>query len=232
MISTSLSLHNWRSTKTVIIILPSTLSTWVTAGTMFQQITTKTHWNTVIYSGTTWTTVTLLNGNFSYGDISGFIEQSLGSNKHAELCKRREYVSIDLKNPITMLANAESPKKSGYKFVVDSSDESHPFDGYNAYFEFEFWISIQFRRMKNHYFGSHEQESTIVIWNKLVSIWVSFTSQELISCTMHQTLAKKIMRLYIIWPQNNSNAMKHFLGKSPFCITLWISGFSENVTQG
>ena len=37
-----------------------------------------------------------------------------------------------------MLANTESPKKSGYKFVVDSSDESHPFDGYNAYFEFEF----------------------------------------------------------------------------------------------
>ena len=70
-----------------------------------------------------------------------------------------------------MLANAESPKKSGYKFVVDTSDESHPFDGYNAYFEFEFWISIQFQRVKNHYFGSHERESSIVIWNKLVSIF-------------------------------------------------------------
>ena len=30
------------------IILPSTLSTWVTAGTMSQQITTAIHWNTVM----------------------------------------------------------------------------------------------------------------------------------------------------------------------------------------
>ena len=32
--------------------------------------------------GTTQATVILLNGNFSYGDISGFVQQSLESNKH------------------------------------------------------------------------------------------------------------------------------------------------------
>ena len=41
-------------------------------------------------SGTTWTTVTLLTGNFSYGDISGFIQQQLESNKHSK-------VSIEVK---------------------------------------------------------------------------------------------------------------------------------------
>ena len=39
-----------------------------------------------------------------------------------------------------MLANAESPKKSGYKFVVDSSDESHLFNWCNANFELDFHI--------------------------------------------------------------------------------------------
>ena len=48
---------------------------------------------------------------------------------------------------------------------------------------------FQFWRVRNHYFNSDEWETTVVVWNKLVSIWVSFTSQELISCTMHQTLA-------------------------------------------
>ena len=32
-------------------------------------------------------------------------------------------------------------KKSGDKFVVDSSDESHPFDWHNAYFELDFQIT-------------------------------------------------------------------------------------------
>ena len=48
MISPSLLLYNWRSTKTKIIILRSTLSTWVTAGTMFQQIRKQIHIDTVI----------------------------------------------------------------------------------------------------------------------------------------------------------------------------------------
>ena len=66
---------------------------------IFRQI--KTNWwygllytsrkGDVMYdSGTTWTTVTLLTGNFSYGDISGFIQQQLESNKHSK-------VSIEVK---------------------------------------------------------------------------------------------------------------------------------------
>ena len=47
-------------------------------------------------------------------------------------------VSIDLQNPITLPANGQSLEKSGDKFVVDSSDESHPFDWHNAYFELDF----------------------------------------------------------------------------------------------
>lgn len=38
-------------------------------------------------------------------------------------------VSIDLQNPITLPANGQSLEKSGDKFVVDSSDESHPLIG-------------------------------------------------------------------------------------------------------
>ena len=48
MIPPSLLLYNWRSTKTKIIILRSTLSTWVTAGTMFQQIRKQKYIDTVI----------------------------------------------------------------------------------------------------------------------------------------------------------------------------------------
>ena len=50
-------------------------------------------------------------------------------------------VSIDLQNPITLPANGQSLEKSGDKFVVDSSDESHPFDWHNAYFELDFQIT-------------------------------------------------------------------------------------------
>ena len=50
-------------------------------------------------------------------------------------------VSIDLQNPITLPVNGQSLEKSGDKFVVDSSDESHPFDWHNAYFELDFQIT-------------------------------------------------------------------------------------------
>ena len=92
---------------------------------------------------------------------------------------------------------------------------------------------FQFWRVRNHYFNSDEWETTVVVWNKLVSIWVSFTSQELISCTMHQTLAdwSKKNHATIMWPQNNRNAMNRFPGKTPWCIASSTSSFSENVTQ-
>ena len=48
-------------------------------------VSTNYNSNTLKYShdiGTTQATVILLNGNFSYGDISGFVQQSLESNKH------------------------------------------------------------------------------------------------------------------------------------------------------
>ncbi|CAH3142378.1 unnamed protein product [Pocillopora meandrina] len=50
-------------------------------------------------------------------------------------------VSIDLQNPITLPANGQSLEKSGDKFVVDSSNESHPFDWHNAYFELDSQIT-------------------------------------------------------------------------------------------
>ena len=81
--------------------------------------------------------------------------------------------------------------------------------------------------MRNHYLNSDEWETTVVVWNKLVSIWVSFTSQELISCTMHQTLAdwSKKNHATIMWPQNNRNAMNRFPGKTPWCSTSLTSSF-------
>ncbi|KAL9951123.1 hypothetical protein ACROYT_G043727 [Oculina patagonica] len=67
-----------------------------------------------------------------------FVRTQLISSKY---CKRYEYVSFDLQNPITLPANNQSQKKSGYRFVIDSSSETHPFDLYNSYLSVDFKIT-------------------------------------------------------------------------------------------
>ena len=79
---------------------------------------------------------------------------SFGSS---EYCKRYEYVSFDLQNPITTPVNNQLQKKSGYRFLVDSSSETHPFDWYNAYFEVDFKIT----KMDNTGYGGADQAGVI-----------------------------------------------------------------------
>ncbi|KAL9975005.1 hypothetical protein ACROYT_G012120 [Oculina patagonica] len=67
-----------------------------------------------------------------------FVRTQLISSKY---CKRYEYVSFELQNPITLPANNQSQKKSGYRFVIDSSSETHPFDLYNSYLSVDFKIT-------------------------------------------------------------------------------------------
>ncbi|KAL9975788.1 hypothetical protein ACROYT_G012984 [Oculina patagonica] len=67
-----------------------------------------------------------------------FVRTQLISSKY---CKRYEYVSFELQNPITLPANNQFQKKSGYRFVIDSSSETHPFDLYNSYLSVDFKIT-------------------------------------------------------------------------------------------
>ncbi|KAL9987251.1 hypothetical protein ACROYT_G001527 [Oculina patagonica] len=67
-----------------------------------------------------------------------FVRTQLISSKY---CKRYECVSFELQNPITLPANNQSQKKSGYRFVIDSSSETHPFDLYNSYLSVDFKIT-------------------------------------------------------------------------------------------
>ena len=76
------------------------------------------------------------------------------SSKH---CKRYEYVSFDLQNPITLPANNQLQKKSGYRFVVDSSSETHPFDWYNPYLSADWKIT----KMDNTGYGANDRVATV-----------------------------------------------------------------------
>ena len=64
--------------------------------------------------------------------------------RSSKYCKRYEYHSVDLQNPIIIPANNRSQNKNGYKFVVDSSNESYPMDWYNAYFDLENYENGQY----------------------------------------------------------------------------------------
>ncbi|PFX26299.1 Collagen-like protein 7 [Stylophora pistillata] len=61
----------------------------------------------------------------------------------SEYCKSYEYVTIDPQNPMVTPARGTSQRITGYEFVLDSSNEAHPFDWYNAYFTIDFYIHIK-----------------------------------------------------------------------------------------
>ena len=63
------------------------------------------------------------------------------SFRSSKYCKRYEYVSFDLQNPIVPPTPNQSQKKDGYRFVADSSSETHPFDWYNGYLSVDFKIT-------------------------------------------------------------------------------------------
>ncbi|KAL9980406.1 hypothetical protein ACROYT_G008994 [Oculina patagonica] len=80
----------------------------------------------------------LKQGVIAKAQYDKFVRTQLISSKY---CKRYEYVSFELQNPITLPANNQSQKKSGYRFVIDSSSETHPFDLYNSYLSVDFKIT-------------------------------------------------------------------------------------------
>ena len=77
--------------------------------------------------------------------------------RSSRYCKRYEYTSVELQNPIQMPANNQAQKKSGYRFVLDSTSESNPFDLYNSYLSVDFKIT----KMDNTGYGLDDQASTI-----------------------------------------------------------------------
>ena len=54
------------------------------------------------------------------------------SFRSSKYCQRYEYVSFDLQNPIVEPGNGIDQRKSGYRFVVDSTSDIHPFDWFNV----------------------------------------------------------------------------------------------------
>ena len=79
---------------------------------------------------------------------------SLRSSKN---CKRYEYVSVDLENPIKLPANNNNQVKTNYKFTVDSTHDSNPLDWYNAYFE----LDLKITEMDNTGYGAGDNASII-----------------------------------------------------------------------
>ena len=85
--------------------------------------------------------------------------------RSSQYCKRYEHVSFDLQNPITTPAPNQFQKKSGYRFVVDSSSETHPFDWYNPYFSVDWKIT----KMDNTGFGAADQVGTVISGFSLIN---------------------------------------------------------------
>ena len=77
--------------------------------------------------------------------------------RSSRYCKRYEYTSVELQNPIQIPANNQAQKKSGYRFVLDSTSESNPFDLYNSYLSVDFKIT----KMDNTGYAVGDQVATI-----------------------------------------------------------------------
>ena len=77
--------------------------------------------------------------------------------RSSQSCKRYEYVSVDLQNPIKLPANNSNQVKTGYKFTVDSTHDSTPMDWYNAYFE----LDLKITEMDNTNYGAGDNASII-----------------------------------------------------------------------
>lgn len=103
-------------------------------------------------------------------------------------------------------------------------------------------VHHQVQRVRNHYFSSDAWETIILIptsekpllsyeINWLVSEYLSLLSTWFHVRGIRHLLIGRKNHATIMWPQNNRNAMNRFLGKTPWCITLSTSSFSENVTQ-
>ena len=69
--------------------------------------------------------------------------------------KRYEYVSFELQTPIVIPANNAYKKKAGYRFIVDNTNESHPFDHYNNLLE----INVKLTKMDNTNYGANDNLS-------------------------------------------------------------------------
>ena len=77
--------------------------------------------------------------------------------RSSQSCKRYEYVSVDLQNPIKLPANNSNQVKTGYKFTVDSTHDSTPMDWYNAYFE----LDLKITEMDNTNYDAGDNASII-----------------------------------------------------------------------
>ena len=77
--------------------------------------------------------------------------------RSSRYCKRYEYTSIELQNPIQMPANNQAQKKSGYRFILDSTSESNPYDLWNSYLSIDFKIT----KMDNTGYAIGDQVATI-----------------------------------------------------------------------
>ena len=74
-----------------------------------------------------------------------------------ENCKRYEYVSVELQTPLTTPANNQAQVKSGHRFVLDSSNETHPFDWYNAYID----LDVKLTKMDNTGYGAADNAALV-----------------------------------------------------------------------
>lgn len=48
--------------------------------------------------------------------------------KTSKYVEHYEYISFDLQNPIQISENGALQRKTGYRFIVDNSNESRPLD--------------------------------------------------------------------------------------------------------
>ena len=72
-----------------------------------------------------------------------------------DFLKRYEDVSFELQTPIVIPANNAYQKKTGYRFIVDNTNESHPFDHFNNLIE----INVKLIKMDNTMYGANDNVS-------------------------------------------------------------------------
>lgn len=65
-----------------------------------------------------------------------------GEFRLPKYCRRCEYVSFNLDNPIPAVGAVGLQQQNTYRFTVDSSGDTAPLDWYNAYFEIEYNVGI------------------------------------------------------------------------------------------
>lgn len=133
----------------------------------------------------------------------------------SKLVKRYEYFNVDLQTPIKLPGNNINHDKSGYKFNVDSSSETHPLDWFNSYLEIDFKIT----KMDDTGYGINDEVTTINGISSLISqMKVDFNGTNLLDTMQinHCINVKNLVEFSQSYSEKVGPVMFHFPDTSTY----------------